>query len=72
LTERTLQKLIESFSQSGDVFGRGAVALLWDAYIKVDRQITKCIELFAITDSRSPILIDESDSEFLVIRYRIC
>ena len=62
MTERTLQKLIESFSQSGDAFGRGAVALLQDVYIKLDRKITKCIELFAIT-SRSPILIDESDFE---------
>jgi len=54
LTERTLQKLIESFSQSGDAFGRGAVALLQDVYLKVDRKITECTELFAVTDSRSP------------------
>jgi len=57
--KNTLQKLLESFSQRGDGFGRGAVALL----LKVDRKITGCTELFAVTDSRSPFLTDGSDSE---------
>ena len=61
--KNTLQKLLESFSQRGDAFGRGAVALLQDVYLKVDRKITECTELFAVTDSRSPFLIDGSDSE---------
>ena len=52
--KNTLQKLIDSFSQRGDAFGRGAVALLQDVYLKVDRKITECTELFAVTDSRSP------------------
>ena len=52
--KNTLQKLLESFSQRGDAFGRGAVALLQDVYLKVDRKITERTELFAVTDSRSP------------------
>jgi len=39
------------------------VALLQDVYLKVDRKITECTELFAVIDSRSPFLIDGSDSE---------
>jgi len=31
--KNTLQKLLESFSQRGDAFGRGAVALLQDVYL---------------------------------------
>jgi len=41
--KNTLQKLIDSFSQRGDAFGRGAVALLQDVYLKVDRKITSAI-----------------------------
>ena len=67
--KNTLQKLLESFSQRGDAFGRGAVALLQDVYLKVDRKITERTELFAVTDSRSPFF--NWWKRFWVIGYRI-
>lgn len=63
--KKTLLQLIASLSLREDPFGKGAVALLRKLCIEVDKQISECSELFAITDSGWPLIInqDESDSD---------
>ena len=57
----TLQTIIESFSQKGDAFSRGAVAFLRNLETEANIRIRECTELFVPSDQGHAN--DESDSD---------